>query len=303
MRLLGGRDKKDEQIAGRRRQVTPRPEATPSVPSFRRNRTITDRSTVPEVSERARIHQLRMMRRKVGMTLGVTLLALAVIMVGISQFTQSVRVVIPDTSVVGQPDTAFYQRHFDEYFKRYPLERFRFITNYDQLSQWMQESAPEVAKVTPRGLQSLGVAKYELRLREPLVSWRVNDEQYYVDTNGVTFKRNYFTPPTVSVVDKSGAEIEQGAAIASGRLLSFVGRAVALAAENGVKVTQVEIPSGSMRQVYLHGEGVPVIRMTIDRGVEYQVADMKRTLTFLATSGQTPQYIDVRTAGKAFYKE
>lgn len=302
MRLFGGK-KTNDQMAERRRHSVDRPEATPSVPSFRRNRTITDRSTVPEVSERARIHQLRQLRRKVGATLGVTLAVLVVIVVGISQFTHSVRVVVPDTTVVQQPDLAVYQRHFDEYFQRYPFERFRFMTNYDQLSQWMQESAPEIAKVTPRGIQSLGVAKYEIRLRAPLVSWTVNDEQYYVDTLGVTFKRNYFASPTVSVVDESGAVVQQGAAIASSRLLSFVGRAVALAAENGVLVTRVEIPSGSMRQVYLHGEGTPIIRMTIDRGVEYQIADMKRALAFFTAQGQMPQYVDVRTAGRAFYKE
>lgn len=303
MKFFGGENKKTEPVVQRRRQTDVRPEATPLPPSFRRNRTITDRSAVPEVSERARVHHLRLMRRKVGMTLGIAIVVLGVIMIGISQFIQSVQVVVTDTRVVQQPDVTLYQQHFNEYFKRYPLERFRFATNYDQLSQWMRETMPEVAKVTPRGLQSLGVAKYELRLREPLVSWSVNDEQYYVDTDGVTFKRNYFAPPAVAVVDKSGAQIKQGSAIASDRFLSFIGRAVALAADNGVTVTQVEIPTGSMRQVYLHGEGIPVIRMTIDRGVEYQVADMKRALAFFAANGQSPQYVDVRTAGKAFYKE
>ncbi len=302
MKFFGGK-KQDAQTVGRGRQATTRPEATPQPPSFRRNRTITDRSTVPEVSERARIHQLRRLRRKVGVTLGVTVLILAVIVIGISQFTQSVAIVFSDTKTIKQPDAARYQQHFDDYFKQHPFERFRFMTNYDQLSQWMQGSASEIAKVTPRGLQSLGVVKYELRLREPLVSWTVNNEQYYVDTSGVTFEHNYFAQPTVSVIDESGVRVEQGSAIASDRLLSFVGRAVALANDNGVTVTKVEIPSESMRQIYLHGEGVPVVRMTTDRGVEYQIADMRRALDFIPAGGSVPQYIDVRTAGKVFYRE
>lgn len=303
MKLFGGKEKREAAVVSRRRQSAARPEPTPQPPAFRRNRTITDRSTVPEVSERARIHHLRKLRRKVGATLGIAVLALVVIIIGISQFTQSVYVALPDSGVVRQPNVEQYQRHFNEYFQRHPMQRFRFITNYDQLSQWMQESAPEVAKVTPRGLQSLGVAKYEVRLRQPLVSWTVNDEQYYVDTSGVTFRQNYFAQPTVAVIDDSGARIEQGSAIASSRLLSFVGRAVALAGDNGFTVIKVELPTGSMRQVYLHGEGAPVVRMTIDRGVEYQIEDMRRALAFFGGSGQSPQYIDVRTSGRVFYRE
>lgn len=304
MKLFGTTRKQETPAARRRRQSTVRPVSEPQPPAFRRNRTMTDRSTVPEVSERARIHHLRKLRRKVGAALGIALLVLAVMAIGVSQFTQSVYVALSDDAIVHQPDTERYKHLFDEYFQRHPLQRFRFATNYDQLSQWIQVSASEVAKVTPRGLQSLGTAKYEIRLRQPLVSWTVDGTQYYVDTNGVTFTRNYFDNPTVAVVDESGARVEQGSAIASTRLLSFVGRAVALASDSGFKVQKVELPTRSMRQVYLHGEGVPIIRMTIDRGVEYQIEDMRRALGHFGSTQQTPpQYIDVRTSGKVFYQE
>ncbi len=302
MKLFGGK-KDTSRDVGRAMRLTERPEATPAPPSFRRNRTMTDRSAVPEVSERARIHHLRLLRRKVGMILGLSLGLLALIILGVSQFTHSVTVTASgSTEMVQRLDAATYQKYFDEYYQAYPFERFRFLTNYDQLSHWMQASAPELASITPKGIAGLGVARFELRLRQPLAGWRVNDQQYYVDTQGVTFKKNYYPEPTVTVVDHSGAEVEQGAAIASSRLLSFVGRAVALTADEGVTITQVEIPSRSMRQVYLHGESIPVIRMTIDRGVEYQVMDMKKALAFFQARGESPEYIDVRTSGKAFYR-
>ena len=302
MKFFGGKKQEDTMPTRRRRQAVDRPEATPVPPSFRRNRTMTDRSTLPEVSERARVHQLRLLRRKVGTVLAVTVAGLIVVVIGMSQFTHSVRIVGSDTATVQQLDTASYQHYFDEYYKQHPFERFRFATNYDQLSQWLQVSAPEIASVVPRGIDALGVAKYEVRVRAPLVSWRVGDEQYFVDAGGVTFKKNYFAQPTVAVIDESGAQVQQGTAIASGRLLSFVGRAVALANDNGFTITQVEIPSQSMRQVYLRGEAMPTVRMTIDRGVEYQVADMQRGLAFFAANNEAPEYLDVRTPGKVFYR-
>jgi hypothetical protein len=104
------------------------------------------------------------------------------------------------------------------------------------------------------------------------------------------------------VIDNSGVKTEQGKAIASSRLLSFVGQVVALSSQKGVSVTQVEIPAQSTRQVYIHGEGIPVMRMTIDKGVGEQVNDMAAALQYFKERGETPSYIDVRVPSRAFYK-
>ena len=93
MKFFGGKKQEDTMPTRRRRQAVDRPEATPVPPSFRRNRTMTDRSTLPEVSERARVHQLRLLRRKVGTVLAVTVAGLIVVVIGMSQFTHSVRIV------------------------------------------------------------------------------------------------------------------------------------------------------------------------------------------------------------------
>jgi hypothetical protein len=246
---------------------------------------------------------MRTLRKKVGMILGISIASLVVIVIGLTQFTGSVTLSASDsTALTKQFDEMTYQKHFDAYYEKYPLERFRFLTNYDQLSLWIQSSAPEVLSVVPAGIDGLGVAHYEIRFRQPSAGWRVGDQQFYVDTNGVTYKQNYFSEPAVNVLDHSGARVEQGEAIASSRLLSFVGRAVALAKERGVEVTQIEIPTQSMRQVYMYGKDIPVVRMTIDRGVEAQIIDMAKALAFFKAKGESPSYIDVRTSGRAFYQ-
>jgi hypothetical protein len=264
---------------------------------------MTDRSTLPEVSERAEAHHLRRLRRKIGAVLVVVLVVLALIAIGVSQFSGSVVITAANSAKTTQPiREKQYQELFDEYYKKHPVERFRFVTNYEGLTAWLQESAPEVAKVVPDGMEELGVSRYRLEFRTPAASWQVNDKRYYVDTNGVTFLTNYFAEPSVTVIDNSGVKTEQGKAIASSRLLSFVGQVVALSSQKGVSVTQVEIPAQSTRQVYIHGEGLPVMRMTIDKGVGEQVNDMAAALQYFKERGETPSYIDVRVPSRAFYK-
>jgi hypothetical protein len=250
-------------------------------PTYRRNRTMTDRSTVPEVSARAR---------------GV------VIAIAISQFSGSVVVVNTDTTLTKPIELQAYQKLFVEYYRKHPLERFRFMTDHARLLAWLQHEMPEVQAVHPAGTQGFGVSRYEIIARTPVAGWVVDDKRYYVDAAGATFTENHYQEPRVSVVDNSGARVEQGAAIASGRLLSFVGRVIALSSEQGVTIDSIEIPVQSTRLVYLKGKGMPVVRMTIDRVAAVQVNDMVAALTFLKKAGRAVEYIDVRVEGKAFYQ-
>lgn len=279
-----------------------RPEAQPDVPTYRRNRTMTDRSALPEISERARIHQLRLLRRKIG--IGILIVSICALLgaIGISQYSGSVRIVNRDTSLARSIDEESYRTLLSAYYRHHPIERFRFVTNYERLSAALQQEAPEIDAVRPAGTAGLAVSRYELVMRRPVASWTVGDKRYYVDAKGATFTRNYYDEPKVSVTDNSGASVAEGAAIASSRLLSFVGRVVALSSDQGVVIDSIEIPTQSMRQLSLKGKGMPAVRMVVDREVDVQVNDMVAALRHLKAVKAAPAYIDVRVEGKAFYK-
>lgn len=279
-----------------------RPASSDSLPTYRRNRTITDRSTVPEVTERARANYLRSVRRRVGLILGVILIALIMVGAGVGQLSGSVEITNSQTSLTRKIDQDRYSQLFDEYYKRHPLERFRFLTNYDRLAASLQQQAPEIEAIKPNGIGGIGVSRYELLMRRPVASWMIESSRFYVDASGVTFTENYYKEPAVSVVDNSGAVAIKGSAIASSRLLSFVGRVVALSEDNGILIDSIEIPSSSMRQLYLKGKGMPTIRVTIDRAAENQVKDMAEALSYIKKHKQSPSYVDVRVRGKAFYR-
>jgi hypothetical protein len=304
--------KKKQTDAPRRRQATTHDDE-PSLDerySFRRNRTLTGSSSSQIVSTsemnaqikspRAQVHELARQQRHIGAILLLVLVGAGVLFFLVSQFTAGV--VVRATDVSQQLDLT-YGKIIEDYLSSQPLERLRFVTNEARLSQYVATKAPEIASVSLDGASGLGNSTFVVRLRQPLVGWTINGIQRYVDSTGTAFTRNYFTSPSVQVVDKSGVQVQAGQAIASNRFLGFVGRAVDLAKKQGFTVTQVIIPEGTTRQVELMLKDVAYpIKLSIDRGVGGQAEDMARSILWLRARSIMPQYLDVRVSGEAFYR-
>jgi len=90
--------------------------------------------------------------------------------------------------------------------------------------------------------------------------------------------------------------------VASARLLSFVGRVVALAGESSYQVTEAILPSGTTRQLEIRLKDVgPLVKLSIDRGAGEQVEDMVRVLRYMSSRGVGATYVDVRVSGRAVY--
>lgn len=278
--------------------------------SFRRNRTLTGSTSSQIVSTsesnaqikspRAQAHELTKQRRRIGAIL-LLVLGVATIIYGLlSQFTAGVVVHASDLSIRLDPG---YEKAIQSYLSSQPIERLRFLTNLDHLGQYIQEKMPEVASVSIDGSAGFGKTSFILSLREPTVGWSINGRQEYVDNTGTSFDRNYFPSPAVQVIDKSGVQVQAGQAIASNRFLGFVGRAVGLTKTRGFTVLQVIIPEGTTRQVELQLQGISYpVKLSIDRGVDVQVEDMVRAIGWLQSHVQSPEYLDVRVSGEAFYR-
>lgn len=277
--------------------------------NFRRNRTLTGSassqvSTVGEAhaqlkSDRVRAHDLLRQRRHIGLILSGVILGCLVLYGLVSQFTAHVEVHTADLSVHLDPS---YDTAIEQYLKQQPIERFRFMLNLAHLNSYVQSVAPEVASVALDGSAGLGKARFTLSMRQPIAGWSMNGHQEYVDGDGISFTRNYFATPAVQIVDDSGVQVAAGQAIASNQFLSFVGRVVGQAAKSHLQVAQVIIPQGTTRQVELRLDGISYpIKLSVDRPAGEQVEDMSRAVTWLTSHGQSPQYLDVRTSGRAFY--
>lgn len=278
--------------------------------NFRRNRTLTGSassqvSTVGEAhaqlkSERVMAHDLVRQRRHIGLILSGVVIGCALLFGLVTQFTAHVELHTADLSVALSPS---YNIAVEQYFNQQPIERFRFMLNMNHLSRYVQSVLPEVAAVQLDGSAGLGKTRFSLTMRQPIAGWSMGGSQEYVDGNGVSFARNYYATPAVQIVDNSGVQAVAGQAIASNQFLSFVGRVVGQAAKSNLVVTQVIIPEGTTRQIEVRLTGIAYpIKLSVDRPAGEQVEDMARSVAWLSSHGQSPQYLDVRTSGRAFYR-
>jgi hypothetical protein len=300
----------------RRRQVDNNIEPSSSVLSdaFKRNRTIsgTTSNNLESVNsnsdpESSRLHarHLTIKRRKAFGILLLVLTASVLLWTIVSNVTATATVSVYNAAISKPIDKKLYEDAIQDYLNKNPLSRLAFMMDQSNLSAYISHEMPEVSSVAQAGMAGIGKTEFKLTLREPVAGWKIGSKQYYVDSKGVSFERNYYGSPTVQIVDASGiaTSAETGTVIVSNRFLSFVGRVVAISKTYGYTVTQATLPANMTREldIRLKGSGV-LVKLSIDRAVGEQIEDMSRSLKYFASHGMNPGYVDIRVSGKAFYK-
>ncbi len=121
--------------------------------------------------------------------------------------------------------------------------------------------------------------------------------------------------PTIEIIDEdrgavtepSGSDGDAGTA-GSGqitrRMWEYIGQAEADLKDLGYKPVKAVLPTGSIREVDIYLDGVPgFVKFWIDRDTAPSVEDADRMVKYLKEQGVGEwQYIDVRVAGKGFWK-
>jgi len=281
---------------------------------FKRNRTLTGTKsnnfgTTANIkadfeSPRAHVHHLTHQRRLVSGALLIVLLSTISLFLILDNFTASVMVSVSDTAISRSVDDALYTKIIQEYLDINPMSRFHFLLSEQSLTSYVSSKLPEISSVEQKSTVGPGKTSFGLTMRKPVAGWQIDNKQYYVDSKGIPFERNYFSAPEVLIIDSSGASsLQKGTAIASKRFLSFVGRVVSLSKASGYTVTQAILPIDTTRQLEIKLKEVSYsVKLSIDRPAGEQIEDMSRSIKYLSARGRTPGYIDVRVSGKAFYK-
>ncbi len=280
--------------------------------AFRRSRTITGtvskevRAAVETKGQlktpRVKIHQLHAVRRR----LVIRLVALGV-MIAIFGYLLSSYVGLSKVALIAplppkNISTDTYTATIHNYFNGRPFEQFIFSLNDQQLSAYVTDKHNEVANVTLNHI-STGSFVFDVTLRKPLLVWKTNHSQVYIDASGTSFSLNAYAEPGLSVIDNSGIKTDDGA-IASGQFIRFLGQLVAAINQRNIgQVVQISIPANTTREldVRLEGRGYD-IKTNIDRDPLQEVEDITHVIAYLEGKGLTPKYIDVRVSGKAFYQ-
>lgn len=303
----------------RREQVTPAPQR-PSASdlsnryAFRRNRTLTGSSSASIASSgelnaelrspRAHVHHLTSLRRRLLGYFSTVALVSFGLYVLVSQLVASATISIAGSGPgLDEADRSAYAKTLESYYAARPAERFRFILNTDAVLSHMQVSRPEVDEIRIEPGSKPGEASVVITPRTPIARWSINGANQYVDGDGVVFSKNYFADPELQIVDNSGLGSSDTRLVASNRFLGFIGRVIAKSATYGLDVDKVTIPALTTRQVAMTLQGQSTeYKLSVDRSAGEQVEDISRITRYLTQANVRPGYVDVRIAGKAFYK-
>lgn len=273
--------------------------------SFKKNANLNNFSgrQVIDDSPRVQHHHLITKRRKLfGVLLGTIVIIIGLALL-IDQFTASVQIKVSNKNIGTTVDISIYEQSIQKYLDSNPLGRLRFALDGEKLNDYIITSHSEVKSVVQNSAVGLGVSQFAILFREPVASWNIGSDKYYVDSDGVAFSTNLFSEPSVKVVDKSGYYLESGSASVSQRFLGFVGRIVALSSNAGYQITEAILPENTTRQLNIQLLSPSIlVKMTIDRSAADQVGDMDRAVKYIQNKSSLPAYIDVRVDDKVFYK-
>lgn len=279
--------------------------------AFRRSRTMTGslsdsvkaaaETRADLQSDRLKHHTLRKKRRFMALSLFVTVIVISLGIALINQFVLSVRVV----PIAGVPDStlAAYEESINSYFSAHPSERFGFALRPDSLTTEVQKKFPEIAAVQVEASPWLRAGAATVTLRQAIASWTIGTTKYYIDSHGTAFEHNYGVEPTLIVDDKTGIDPVGAGAVASERMIHYVGRLVALLKTAGYDVEKIELPVATSHEVDVQIPGKAyVIKTNLDRDPAGQVADIVNAIKYLDTNKLSPTYADVRVSSRLYYK-
>ena len=265
---------------------------------FRRGKTISRHQK--EHSERSENQKLVIRRRKLGAFFMILAIFISLISIFLFQFISKVSVVSNESK---SQSLSKYEKSVEEYLNINPSERILSNLNKNALLESLQKDYPEVLSISDIKFNGLTSYKIYLDFRKPVASWLVDDKEFFVDSEGVSFNVNNFEKPSLNIIDDSGAIVSNGKNVASSSFFSFIGKLVSAANKQGLEVSKIRIPPLSLRQVEVSVKGVSYFaRMSTADSAEGQIINFKKAIEYFITHKISPNYIDLRIEGKGYYK-
>jgi cell division septal protein FtsQ len=173
--------------------------------------------------------------------------------------------------------------------------------NDGELAQRLTDSDPLLRSVDVRRRWLHGI-KVSAVLKQPSMGWRSDDQQYLVDRDGTAIGVLPAGSTLPVVDDGSNLPVKVGQRVATSRFVGFVTDLAPALKGVGVGVTGLSVKDTTLDLSVKTDKGYRLI-MDTSREVGEQVNDLKAVLNLLAAQKKAPaEYIDLRIAGKAYYK-
>lgn len=162
-----------------------------------------------------------------------------------------------------------------------------------------EDPALKDVSVKRKGLNTLVVTA---TLKQPSLGWNTGNQTYVLDRDGTIIGTVTGSPAFPVIVDGSNVPVQTGQRVVSANFVQFVQQVVPALAATGITVTRFDIKDTTLDLSAQTNKGYKLLFDT-SRGAEEEVADLRAVQRLLASQKKVPaEYIDLRIAGKAYYK-
>ncbi|MDO4870774.1 MAG: hypothetical protein Q3996_01640 [Candidatus Saccharibacteria bacterium] len=255
-----------------------------------------------ELSERDNLKLLRRRRRRILKALRTITIVFIFLVIFLWFFIARIEIDISNNRI-NQSSIKDYTHSISQYLNRHPIERLSFNLNQQSLLKDIEQKYPEIEHIELSETGFLKPSHFKILFRKPVATMILNQQRFYVDANGVSFTNNYFDEPKIIIQDQSGLKITDSSRIISSRILSFIGRTIAMLAERNFEVIEVTLPASTIHRFDIRINGFKLYaKFTIDNDSAEQVENLVNGLKYLQQTGTSVEYLDVRVKQKAFYK-
>ncbi len=165
----------------------------------------------------------------------------------------------------------------------------------------LQQADPLLRNVTVRRkwLHTIVVTAV---LKQPSLGWSTGNVTYVLDRDGTVIGQGGATPGLPVVYDGSNLPVQLGQRAANEHFVGFVTQIMPALAAQGIGVTRLDIKETTLDLTATTNKGYRLLFDT-GRDAQEEVGDLAAVQRLLVSQKRTPaEYIDLRIAGKAYYK-
>lgn len=287
---------------------------------FRRNAVVISRAEREVAAHKQTVSQRqidakRLHSRKRKLRVTILIVCVVLIVMGLLRFRISsvaIRPVPPATihSDSGGASVSIYRESTLVYIDRFVPLKQSWLLDESALEDSLKQKHPEVQSINIESNLLNSKLTVQLQLRKPAFVLQTGENSLFIDDDGVLFGVNHYrnidTNKLPMVEDYGSGVAKAGDKIVTRSVAEAVAKLYKELPDlygGQTQVSKLSLPR-SAREVYVGLSNKPyIVKFIADRPIDDQIGELRALLAHLTNSNQQPNdHIDVRIAGKAFYK-
>ncbi len=285
-----------------RRPVTTNQATRPVAYSYHQNRALTS-----EKSGRGN-DATQLQKRRIGANRLKLIMALTVIIIVLIlelPVSSNAKIVIAGGSEASASlPTASYQTAAEHILSSSLTDHTKLTLNSSTLAAQLKKQFPEINSVNVSYSVFSWRPTISLKLSQPVLTLEDANNKYLVSNSGIVVGIGSAAKSSLPlVVDDSNLSPVTGRPILPANYVNFISELLAQLAANGVSSSQLVLPKASAELDLTPKEQNYFVKFNLQGNAEEQAGTYLAAAHYLSKQGVHPSsYIDVRLAGRAYYK-